>query len=246
MLGIPSFAASALSGFFTFIGLAVTVMAVVYVIYRYFQNRNQQRQESSFADIENQRQVMVETVRDYAADSTVDLQQQASEILNGIQRGQEHFQNLMREFDRDIETIRESQTHLTAANDDLQSTIISPFQTLLGKMKIKFQAISEQIHSLVAAYTKGIQALVEREKELSAIVTELKRADRSLDTIGHIRQSILTKDKKISSLQEQNTQLTEKITALLKKATQYEQAIQKQKEIIELLKQQSHQTQHSV
>lgn len=235
MLGIPSFVASGVSGFFYFIGLAFVFMISIYAIYRYFENRNSQQQQSDFVDIENQRQQTVETVRDYAVETTADLQEQATQILTGIQTGQEHLETLIEEFNRGLEDIQSNQANLSTNNQDLQRKVISPFQTLLIKMQTEFNSICEQIKNFSAVYTTANKAVVEREKELSDIIGNLKTADKSLGSLNSIKQTMMAKEKKIRGLQEQNGHLTKKMNELIKQIAQYEQVIQQQQTLIDLL-----------
>lgn len=235
MFGIPSLVASGLSGFFAFIGLAVVFMVSAYAIYRYFQNRNSQQQQSTFADIEDQRQATVETVLNYAVETTTDFQEQATQVLTGIQHGQEHLETLLQEFNHSLEGIQSNQLSLSTSNEDLQGKVIAPLQTLLSKMQSGFSAICEQINLLVAVHTKANKAVLEREKELAEIIGNLKSADKSLGTIGDIRKSILRYEQKNKALKDENTLLTKKLSLLLQKVEQYEEVIQQQKTLIDLL-----------
>lgn len=232
MLAIPSSVIAAVSGVFTFIGFGVVVCLFIYAIYRYFQYRNRPP-ASEFVDIENQRQQNIQELRDYTVGTTNELQHQAEQILTGIQNGQEHLKTLIVELDRGVQDIQSNQVELKTTTEELQGTVINPFQTLLDNVKLGFQSLSTQINQLISIYTQVNKSLFDREKELANILDNLKSADKSLGSIGDIRQSIVRKEQKISTLQEQNNQLAQKLSQVIQKVREYEQIIHKQKDLIE-------------
>ena len=233
-LMFAAFLGSALTSLFTYIGFGVVVLAILYGFYRYYQYRNPPP-EAEFSDIEAQRQQRVQEVRTYTISTSVELQQQTEHILTGIQQEREHLENLIVELSQNTQDIQSNQAVLQTTTQELQGTVINPFQAFLDKVKLSFQTMSEQINQLIAIYTVSNKALIDREKELATILENLYSADRSLRSIGDIRDSIATKDRKINHLQEQVKELAKKINEMVAERDDYEKIIQAQKQLIEVL-----------
>ena len=142
MFGIQTLLATSFGTMLTYVLIGAAILGIAYYLYRRWQHQQNQRQISEFASIQDARVQRVEQVQAHTVDA-LSLQQNADQILTGIQQQQTHLESLISEFDAALKNGRKIDESLGQANTDLQDSIISPFSALLLKLLTVVQFLSD-------------------------------------------------------------------------------------------------------
>ena len=234
MFGIPTLLATSFGTMLTYVLIGAAILGIAYYLYRRWQHQQNQQQNSEFASIQHARVQRVEQVKAYTVDA-LSLQQNADQILTGIQQQQTHLESLIHEFEAALKNSQGIDLSLGQTNTDLQESVISPFGALLQKMQTYYVSISQQLLSLSTAYFESNQALVAREKELAQIVQSFNEIESTaqvgisqLNAIPAIRKSLTLKMQKIKELEKA-------LAALTKKTKKLVEINQRQERLIDVL-----------
>ncbi len=231
MFGMQAFLATSLGSLLTYVMISAALLGIAYFCYSRLRQQHAQNQNAEFAPIRQEREQRDIQVQEHVADS-LSIQENANQILTGIQQQQTHLGLLIQDFDLVLGNVQAIDADLEQTNHSLQERIITPISQLLQKMQTQFQAMSEQLSRLSNAFTESNQAIVARERDLAQIVHTFAEIEANaqvgmsqLNSIATIRKSLHRKTQKIKELEKTLAELTENHVALVEIADKQEKMI---------------------
>lgn len=228
MFGLQTLLTSSLASTLTYALIGIAIIGVVYFFYkRHQQQQSEQNQHTEFEPVRHERAKRLEKIQNHSTNS-LDLQKNADQILQAIQQQQTHLETLIGEFGTTLQTIQSIDVELGQANHNLRDKIITPFEGLIKKMQVQYHDMHQQLLNLSSAFIETNRTIIQREKELSQIVDNLKSIESNAHTgvsqlqtglasIANIRSSIERKTRENKAIKEKNTDLTKHLKELTRK-----------------------------
>lgn len=226
---------------FVFIFVCIGVAFVAHKLYQWCFKRKPNNVSTSpeFEDIQRERSQREEELSRYLTDTALDLRHNSHQVISLFKAQQTHLEKSITDFDDVIAHIKHTNKDLDTSNNALQHQVIAPMQKLLVRVRIHFQQASSLITNLSKAMTTAVKSLSAREEDLEIAVHNIAQAQAKYDlAIEQLPKVKLTADH-VVEIESQLSEAVDKLSKLLKKCEQYEEAIKKQKKIIELLKTQN-------
>ena len=198
-----------------------------YRLYQWYRNRGASNTSNSqeFEETQRARRQREETVSQYATQSNLHLHYNANEIVARFKEQQNHLGISIRAFDQNLEHIQRTHSSFDETGRALHYTVIEPMRILIDRIKAQFEQSSNLLSTLSDAFTHATQSVVDRERELSGIITNLSETEQSLRGVRLQAEYVRRCEEKIRTLEDALKDLTRKAKKLFELNKRQEQLI---------------------
>lgn len=238
MYALPALFAIPFWSIFAYTLLGIIIIGSVYFFYKRYQEQRHRARQSEFAVNQQERDYRVEQIREHTV-SSLEIQNNADQILLNIKQQQTHLEQLIGLFEQRLSEIQTIDMGLVQTNDALQNKIISPLSHLVTEMREKYAKIHLQITQLAQAFSHSTQVLVAQEREIARIVHNFSdvesQAQKGMNALSVIDTTIDRYKRHIAERDKTIQELTKRASTLLKIKEEQDEVITLLKEQVEAL-----------